>query len=295
MQNTIRTPSDRIFLLITYVFIAICTAAALYPLVYTFSMSISGPVHVARNDIFLWPRGFSLQAYKLAFEDRDIWQSYGNTLWYTVVGTLISVVTTVISAYPLSRKQFFLRRKLMKFVVFTMYFSGGLVPQFILITQLGLYNTRWACILPYTISAYNLIVCRSFFESIPDALEEAAVIDGASHYKILLRVFIPLSAPIIAVLTLFYAVGQWNAYFAAMMYLTNTSLHPVQMYLRKVLVLADTESAMGNAAMGGFERSIATQQLKYAVIIITVLPILVLYPFLQKHFVKGVMIGSVKG
>ena len=183
----------------------------------------------------------------------------------------------------------------MRFIIITMYFSGGLIPQFLLMTNLGLYNTRWACILPYLISAWNLIVCRSFFESIPDTLEEAASIDGASQYRTLFSIYLPLSLPIVAVLTLFYAVGQWNGYFAAMMYLPNSDLHPIQMYIRKILILSNAQSSMGSSVMGGFERSLTTQQLKYAVIIVAVAPILVVYPYVQKYFVKGVMVGSIKG
>lgn len=289
-----RTAADRAYLGFVYLFVIMCSFIALYPMVYTFSMSISSPEHVALNDIFFLPKGFSLQAYKLVFEDNEIWGAYMNTIWYTVVGTVLSVVLTVLSAYPLSRKRFFLRKKLTLFVMFTMYFSGGMIPMFLLITKIGLYNTRWACIFPYLISAWNLIVCRSFFESIPETLGEAASIDGASPYKIFSKIYLPLSKPIIAVMTLFYAVGQWNGYFAAMMYLPNSDLHPIQMYLRKILILSNTQSSMGNSAMGGFERSLATQQLKYAVIIVTILPILAIYPCVQKHFVKGVMIGSIK-
>lgn len=289
-----KTAGDRVYITIVNLFVILCTLIAVYPLIYTISMSISEPIHVAQNDIFLLPKGFSTQAYKLVFDDPEIWRTYYNTLWYTVVGTALSVVLTVVSAYPLSRKRFFLRKKLMFFVLFTMYFSGGLVPQFLLVNSLGLYNTRWACIFPYLISAWNLIVCRSFFESIPDTIEEAALIDGASQYTILFKIFIPLSMPIVAIMILFYAVGQWNAYFSAMMYLPNADLHPIQMYLRKVLILSNTQSAMGNT-MGGLERSLTTQQLKYAVIVVAVLPILAVYPFLQKYFVKGVMVGSIKG
>lgn len=290
-----KTIGDRLYLVVVYAFILLCSIAALYPLVYTFSMSISSAEHIARNDILLFPKGFSLKSYEMVFEDKEIWGAYYNTLWYTFVGTLTSVVLTVLTAYPLSRKRFFMRRGLMKFIMITMYFSGGLIPQFLLITKLGLYNTRWACIFPYLISAWNLIVCRSFFESIPDTLEEAASIDGASHYRTLFSVYLPLSKPIIAVMTLFYAVGQWNAYFAAMMYLPDSTLHPIQMYIRKILILSNTQSSMGSASMGGFERSLATQQLKYSVIIVTVLPILLVYPYLQKYFVKGVMVGAIKG
>lgn len=285
---------DKAFLICIYIFVILCSFVALYPLIYTFSMSISGAEHIAKNDILFFPKGFSTQAYKLVFEDKEIWGAYGNTLWYTTVGTVTSLVITLISAYPLSRRRFFLRRKLMMFVMFTMYFSGGLVPMFLLINNLGLYDTRWACIFPYLISAWNLIVCRSFFESIPDSLEEAACIDGASPYKIFYKIFLPLSKPIIAVMTLFYAVGQWNGYFASMLYQVDQKLHPIQMYLRKILILSNTSSATGASAMGGFERSLATQQLKYAVIIVTILPILAVYPYLQKYFVQGVMVGSIK-
>ncbi len=290
-----RTAADRVFMGFIYVFIFLCTAAALYPMIYTLSMSISGPEHIAVNDIYLLPKGFSTDAYKLVFADREIWSAYYNTLWYTVVGTVLSVVLTVVGAYPLSRKRFFMRRGMMRFIIITMYFSGGLIPQFLLMTNLGLYNTRWACILPYLISAWNLIVCRSFFESIPDTLEEAASIDGASQYRTLFSIYLPLSLPIVAVLTLFYAVGQWNGYFAAMMYLPNSDLHPIQMYIRKILILSNAQSSMGSSVMGGFERSLTTQQLKYAVIIVAVAPILVVYPYVQKYFVKGVMVGSIKG
>ena len=285
---------DRVYLVAVYIFVIVCSFIALYPMLYTLSMSISGAEHVARNDIFLLPKGFSLQAYKMVFEDKEIWGAYANTIWYTVVGTGLSVALTMISAYPLSRRRFFLRKKLMLFVVFTMYFSGGMIPMFLLINKIVLYNTRWACIFPYLISAWNLIVCRSFMESIPETLEEAASIDGASPYMIFWKIFLPLSKPVLAVMTLFYAVGQWNAYFAAMMYLPDANLHPIQMYLRKILILSNAQSSMGGSSMGGFERSLATQQLKYAVIIVTILPILVIYPCVQKYFVKGVMVGSIK-
>ncbi len=293
-RKTKQSFSDRMYMIIVCIFVIICTFIALYPMVYTLSMSISGAEHVAKNDIFFFPKGFSTQAYELVFQDKEIWGAYMNTIWYTVVGTVLSVVLTMISAYPLSRRRFFLRRKLMLFVMFTMYFSGGLIPMFLLINKIGLYNSRWSCIMPYLISAWNLIVCKSFLESIPETLEEAAAIDGASPYTTFARIFLPLSKPIIAVMTLYYAVGQWNGYFAAMMYLPDADKHPIQMYLRKILILSNTQSSMGGSSMGGFERSLATQQLKYAVIIVTILPILAIYPFVQKYFVKGVMIGSIK-
>ena len=200
---------------------------------------------------------------------------------------------TITMAYPLSRKEFFIRRPIMKFVTFTMFFSGGLVPLFIMVNKLGLYNSRMAVILPYAISTYNLIVCRTFFEGIPDSLIESAKLDGASDLRVLWAVVLPLSSAIIAVLVLFYAVGHWNSYFPAMLYIPKNDLQPVQVYLIRVLI-QDSE-ALAEEGSAGFSRALIVQQLKYAVIIVTVLPIAILYPFLQKHFVQGVMIGAVKG
>lgn len=294
-QESRKNTSDRVYLAHVYLFIIVCTVMAIYPMIYTISMSVSGPEHIAVNDIWLLPKGFSLDSFRLVFDDHEIWQSYYNTLWYTVIGTSLSVALTVLSAYPLSRRRFVFRRILMKFVFITMFFSGGLIPSFLLITNLGLYNTRWACILPYLINAWNLIVCRNFFEGIPDTIEEAASIDGASHFRTLISIYVPLCKPIIAVMILFYAVGQWNAYFSALMYLPDSTLHPIQMYIRKILVLSNMPTSMGATTMGGYERSLVTQQLKYAVVVVAVLPILIVYPYLQKYFVKGVLIGSIKG
>lgn len=282
------------FDVVNYTLLALFSFAMLYPFVYTFSMSISSPVYAVQNVIVLLPKGFSLESYKLVFRDSEIWRSYYNTLWYTGVGTSINVFLTVLSAYPLSKKQYFLRNTLMIFVAFTMFFSGGLIPSFILVTQLGLYNTRWAIILPGAISAWNLILARTFFESIPESMDEAAVIDGASQLRILTRIYLPLSMPIIAVLVLFYAVGHWNSYFSALLYLPDKTLQPMQLYLRKVLTMANNE-IIGSQMAIGYERSLATMQLKYTVVIVTILPIICVYPFLQKYFVKGVMIGAIKG
>ena len=277
-----------------YIVIIVALIVSVYPLIYTFSMSISEPIYVAKNDIILFPKGFSLESYKMVFENEDLLLAYYNTIWYVGVGTLLNVVMTILAGYPLSRKRFFLRRKLMFFITFTMFFSGGLIPSFILVSKLGIYNTRLAIILPVAINTWNLILCRTFFQSIPDSIEEAATIDGASHFKVLFKIFVPLSMPIIAVLILFYAVGHWNSYFSAMLYLPNSDLHPMQLYLRKVLLMANTE-IIGDKMPTGTERSLASLQLKYSVIIVATVPILCVYPFLQKYFVKGVMLGSLKG
>lgn len=285
---------SNLFDVFIYATLIFCVIITIYPLLYTLSMSISDPIAVARNEIFLFPKGFSLKSYGMVFQNKEIWVSYYNTLWYTSVGTAINVAITILSGYALSRKRFFLRKKLMMMIVFTMFFSGGLIPQFILVNNLHLYNTRWAIIIPSAINTFNLIICIIFFQGIPDSIEEAASIDGASQYRILFKIFIPLSMPIIAVLALFYAVGHWNSYFAAMIYLPNADLQPLQLYLRKVLILSNTQS-LSSSITGGYERSMATIQLKYSVIIVSMLPILCTYPFLQKYFIKGVMIGSIKG
>ena len=289
-----RTASDWILDSIVFTVVIFSMIITVYPFIYTLSMSISNPLYAASNMVFLWPRGFSIEAFRMIFDDAEIWRHYYNTLWYTGVGTTINVIVTVISAYPLSRKRFFLRRHLMKFIALTMFFSGGLVPMFILINSLGMFNTRWAIVVPAAISTFNLIICRSFFESIEDSLEDAARIDGASQFKILFRIFIPISKPIVAVLVLFYAVAHWNSFFPALLFLHDRALHPLQIYLRNVLVLA-TQAAVGDVGIGGLARSLAVLQLRYAVVIVTILPIICVYPFLQKYFVKGVMIGAVKG
>ena len=289
-----RKISDHVFDTVVSIILIFAGLITLYPMLYTISMSISEPIYAMRNEVYLFPKGFSVESYKMVFENQEVLTAYLNTLWYTGVGTTINILMTVISAYPLSRKRFFIRNHLMVLVTFTMFFSGGMIPSFILINQLGLYNTRWAIVLPVAINTWNLILCRTFFQSIPDSLEEVATIDGASQFIILFKIFLPLSMPIIAVLILYYAVGHWNSYFSAILYLSDPDLQPMQIYLRKVLILANT-SIIGDKMTTGTERSMATLQLKYSIILVATLPILVVYPFLQKYFVKGVMIGSIKG
>jgi putative aldouronate transport system permease protein len=264
-----------------------------YPIFYTMSMSISDDLHVIKNSVWLLPKGFTLNGYELVFENPDVWRSYYNTIWYTVIGTLINVLLTVISAYPLAQKQFFARKALMFFAAFTMFFSGGIIPLFILINKLGMYNTRWAMILPGAISAWNLIIARTFMMSIPYSLQESAKIDGANEIKILFRIIIPLCMPIIAVLTIFYAVFHWNSFFNALLFIPDTKLQPLQIYLRKVLVLGQSDALLDTVP--GISRTAIGVKIRYCVIVVSILPILCVYPFFQKHFVKGVMIGAIKG
>jgi putative aldouronate transport system permease protein len=264
----------------------------LYPFLYVFSMSISAPEHVIARDVYFWPRGFGLDGYRLALQNPTIWRSYYNTIWYTLVGTCLNVVMTILAAYPLSRDNFILRRPVSIMITITMFLSGGMIPFFIIVSRMGLYNTRLAMILPFAVSAWNILIARTFYSQISESLAEAAKIDGANEFQILLRIMLPLSKAIMAVLALFYAVGYWNSYFWALVFLRNPDLQPLQIYLYKILIQLQQDT------MGGMQinisRAAATEQLKYAAIMITILPILAIYPLLQKHFVKGVMIGAIK-
>ncbi|MCU6712811.1 carbohydrate ABC transporter permease [Paenibacillus sp. J5C_2022] len=289
LQKTIGERLSDLFIIGVNLLVIVVT---LYPFLYVLSMSISDPVFAMRKEVYLFPKGFSVEAYGIVFENPDIWIAYYNTLWYTIVGTSISVVVTVMAAYPLSRSTFFARNPLMFFFAFTMFFTGGLIPTYIIVNSLNLYDTRWAVILPGAISAFNIIIARTFFQSIPESLQESAKIDGANEARILWSIMLPLSKPITAVLVLFYAVGYWNNYFSSLIYLSNAKLQPLQLYLFKILV--KQQDSLMEGMTDQFERALVGTQVKYAAIMVTILPIICLYPFLQKYFVKGVMIGAVK-
>jgi putative aldouronate transport system permease protein len=278
--------------IITTTILILLAVICVCPFLYVFSMSLSAPEHVMKRDVFFWPRGLGLDGYRLALQNPTIWRSYYNTIWYTVVGTLLNVTMTVLAAYPLSRNNFIFRRHLSIMITITLFLSGGMIPFFIIVSSLGLYNTRWAMIFPFAVGAWNIIIARTFYAQIPESLMEAATIDGANELQIFIRIIIPLSKPILAVLALFYAVGHWNSYFWALVFLREADIQPLQLYLYKILIQLREDLAGG--AQIGISRAAATEQLKYAATILTVLPILVLYPFLQKYFLKGVMIGAVK-
>lgn len=277
---------------ITCIMLAVIVVC-LYPLLYVFSMSISDPLAAARQEVWLWPKGFSLQSYKLVIDNPDIWTAYANTIFYTVVGTALNVVVTLLIAYPLSRRYFVLRMPLTLMIVFTMLFKGGLIPTFTLVNRLGLYDTRLVLILLGAVGVWYVLIARTFFESIPETVIESAKLDGANDMVILWRIVAPLSMPIIAVLILFYAVEHWNSYFSALIYLPSKELQPLQLYLVKVLV--DNTQSVADSIVASEEKSLAIMQVKYSIIIVSTLPILLVYPFLQKYFVKGVMIGAIKG
>lgn len=267
----------------------------IYPIYYIFIVSISDGNLVTRGLIHLYPRDITFDAYKVVFSDPSIWRAYGNTVLYTVVGTAINVVMTALCAYPLSRKDFYGRNLFIFMVTLTMFLSGGLIPLYLVVQKLGLINSMWALVLPPAISVFNMIIMKTYFEGIPMALQESAYLDGANEVKVLFKIIIPLAMPVMATMVLFYAVYHWNSFFSALIYLNSSEKFPVQVLLRNIVIageFADQTADIGSASSNF--RVVATNY-KFAVIIITVLPILVVYPYLQKYFVKGAMIGALKG
>lgn len=285
---------DKIFDICVWILILIAVCVTLYPFLYVISISISSGTAVSKGEVFLWPIGFELDTYKIVMKNKQLWTSYGNTFIYTVFGTFMNVVFTCIAAYPLSRKQFFLRKKLNFFIAFTMYFSGGLIPGYMVVTGLGLYNSRLSMIIPFLLSTYNVMICRSAMEAIPEDLFENASLEGANDFQILVKIAIPLIKPTLAVLTLYYAVARYNDFFNAMLYLGKTELQPLQMYLRKTLILASTDILKSAGATGAAAAAQSTLKIRYVCIVIATLPILAICPFLQKYLVKGTMLGAVK-
>jgi len=287
-----KTPSDIVFFCFTHFFVFFVMIITLYPFVFIASASISDPGMVTRMEVWLFPKGINFDSYERVIKEEQLWVSYRNTIWYVLVGTTINLVMTTLLAYPLSRRRFQGRRILMIAITFTMFFSGGMVPSFILVRSLGLINTRWALVIPSAISTYYLIITRTFFEGIPESMHEMATIDGAGELRIFIQMFLPLSMPILATLTLFYAVGHWNAYFIAMLYLSREYLYPLQIFLRKILLMYEANDLMLDIQL---DRRDISRTIRYATIMISTLPIICVYPFVQKYFVKGVMIGAIKG
>jgi len=291
-----RSSGDKMFDAVNMTLLGIISIIVLYPLVFVLSASISDPAAVLGGDMWLLPKGITFEGYAKVFDNSDLLNSYGNTIFYTTLGTAINLVMTVMAAYPLSKRDFRGRNLLMGVMVFTMFFSGGLVPTYLLVKQLGMTNTFWALVIPNAVSVYNIIIMRTFFQSsIPGEIQEAAAIDGCSELRILRSVVLPLSMPILAVMVLFYSVGHWNAYFNALIYLTDRADYPLQLILREILIQGQMEE-MVNVGDSSHAKTLLDQEaIKYAVVVVANLPILMLYPFLQKYFVKGVMIGALKG
>ena len=296
-KKKIRDPlEDRILYIVVTIVLILFTLIVLYPLIYVVSSSFSAGWAVSTGRVVLLPVDPTLEGYKTVFAHRYIGSAYRNTIFYTVVGTVINIIVTVTCAYPLSRRDFPCRGFFMKLFLFTMFFSGGLIPTYILMSKIKFVNTVWAMLIPGALSVYNMILVRTFLQnSIPLELLEASQIDGCSDVHYFFRIMLPLSKPVIAVVTLYYAVGHWNSYFSAMIYLNDQQLYPLQLILRQILVanqisledLVDVEEMIAKQGLSDI--------LKYALIVVSTAPILCVYPFIQRYFIKGVMIGSVKG
>ena len=292
-RHHLKTNDSRISDVFIYVVCILAALITVYPFYYVIINSFSDAGEVLRRNVWIVPLEPTLTAYEELLKETEVFVAYGNTIWYTVVGTVLNVFFTVMAAYALSIKTFCLRRFVSLFVTITMFVSGGIIPTYIIVTRTGLYNSRWSLVIPTLVSAYNLIIARSYMESIPYELTESAKLDGANDFTILWRIIAPVAKPIISLLVIYYAVGHWNEYFNHMIYLKNRELKPIQLYLRDILV--SEANATSQQAVTGNQKTMLYEALKFSNIVITVLPITIIYPFFQKHFVQGAMIGSVKG
>lgn len=275
---------------IVMLFIVVVT---LYPFVYMAAVSLSKDIYVLKNEVTLWPKGLNFKMYELVFSNNQIWIAYKNTIIYVVLGTVIALIITAFGAYALSRKDMMFSRTFTLLIIFTMFFSGGMIPTFLVVRELGLVDTVWGMVLPGAVSTWNLIIMRTFFSGIPKDLEESGRMDGLTDIGVFIRIVAPLSKPVFATIGLFYAVGLWNNFYFPLLYLRNPDLFPLQVYLRN-LILAGSVSSGQVTSIGG-DNLVVEDSLKFATIMVSTLPILIVYPFIQKYFVKGVMIGAIKG
>ena len=290
-----QSASDKLLDIVVWIVVAFAVIVTAYPFLYVVSVAFSDGAAVARGDVYLFPVGFSLETFKMVMNYDQLWVAYGNSIFYTIVGTVCNVIFTCLAAYPLSRKRFFLRRKLNFFVAFTMYFSGGLIPTYMVVTGLGLYNSRLAMILPVLLSTYNMMICRSAMEAVPEDLFECASLEGANDFYMLTRIAVPLVKPTLAVLTLYYAVARYNDFFNAMLYLGKSELQPLQMFLRRILILSSAEVLQQAGTAGAAAAAQNTLKIRYVCIVLAAVPIFCITPFVQKYLVSGTMLGAVKG
>ncbi|WP_054023150.1 carbohydrate ABC transporter permease [Bacillus sp. FJAT-28004] len=288
-----RTVGGRLFDIINITALILFAVLAMLPFLYIVFNSFMSSEEFARRGVVFFPKEFSLDAYRYIFSTNTIVRSLLNTIFITLAGTAINIIFTSLMAYPLSRRELHGRRPIMLMIIFSMLFSGGMIPAFLVVKALGLMNSLWALLLPGAISAFNLIILKNFFQQMPDGIEEAAKIDGCNDVGILIKIVLPLSLPAIATFSLFYAVGHWNSFFTAILYINDTAKWPIQVLLRQVVIMA--EGGIGDASQMSESLAIPAQSVKMAVITVSTLPILMVYPFLQKHFAKGVLLGSVKG
>ncbi|GIP33469.1 carbohydrate ABC transporter permease [Paenibacillus sp. J2TS4] len=288
---------DRIFDITIYTILTIITLGTLYPLIYIVSASLSDPMSIVKGEVWLLPKNLNLDAYRKVFQNSDILMGYRNSLIYLVVGTTINIVMTTMGAYALSRKDLKGRNVLALIFTFTLLFNGGLIPTYLVFkNMLGLYNNLWVMVIPSAISVWNMIIMRTYFQTaIPNELHEAAFIDGCNNIRTLVSIVLPLSMPIIAVMTLYYGVAHWNSYFTALIYLHDSWRQPLQMVIRSILIQEDMYAMAGGEGESIVEQLLLIEGMRYAVIVVSSIPMLLLYPMVQKHFVKGVMVGAVKG
>ncbi|MCS7464359.1 carbohydrate ABC transporter permease [Paenibacillus doosanensis] len=285
---------ERIFDWSVHIILLLLVVIALYPLLHVAFSSLSDANQIIAHKGLLWkPLGFSLEAYKNVFDNPGIFTGYRNTLFIVVCGVIINLFVTALGAYVLSRKNVMWNKVFIFLVVLTMFFNGGLIPLYLVVKNVGLINSLWATIIPFAVNTFNLIIMRTAFMSVPESLEESAKIDGANHFTILFKIIIPLSMPVIAVMILYYAVEKWNGWFYASIFIKDRDLYPLQLILREILLANSTDSmSSGAAAADKFQIG---ETIKYATIMVATVPILCVYPFVQKYFVKGVMVGALKG
>jgi multiple sugar transport system permease protein/putative aldouronate transport system permease protein len=287
---------DKAFSFVNYTFLTLILITVTYPLVFVLSASVSQAHAVAAGRVFLWPVGFTLDGYMAVFRHPLIMSGYMNSIINTVVGTALNVFLTMVAAYPLSRKDFYGRNVIMMVFTITMFINGGLIPTFMLVRDLGMINTRWSMIIPGALSVWNVILTRTFLQAnIPDELLEASKMDGCSDFTFLFRVVIPLSGPILAVITLFYAIGHWNQFFAALIYLSNPNLFPLQLVLRDILIQNQLPAGVIMDPVLQQQMDNIRELLRFSLIVVASAPMLIVFPFVQRFFVKGVMIGAIKG
>ncbi len=287
---------DQLFNLVNYTILTVFLVVVLYPLIYVVSASFSDGAAVIAGKVVLWPVDFSVAAYQKIFAYERVWTGYGNSLYYAVVGTLLNVGMTLIAAYPLARRDLYGRGLILGLFVFTMFFNGGLIPSYLLVRDLDMLNTRSALIIPQALSVWNLIIAITYFRSaIPPELLEAAQLDGCNDFQYFARILLPLSTPLIAVLSLFYAIGHWNQFFSALIYLSKENLYPLQIILRDILIQSQVDMNMVDDMKTMAAKQAMRELMKYALIVVASVPVLMIYPFVQKYFVRGIMLGSIKG
>ncbi|SDC48731.1 putative aldouronate transport system permease protein [Paenibacillus sp. UNCCL117] len=287
----IRTKGENWFAVFNVAILSLVSLSMILPFIHIAAKSLSSEAYVLAKDVILWPKGLNLESYRYVLTNKQFFDSFTNSVFITVVGTAISMLLTVLAAYPLSKRNLPYGRGLMLLFVITMFFSGGLIPTYLVVKEVGLLNTLWSLILPGALAPFNLILIRNFFLSLPETLEESARIDGASNWRILWSLYIPLSMPALATISMFYAVGYWNSFFQAMMYITERRWMPLQMFLLQLV----TDERTADTAILDVFRDITPETIRAAAILCVVIPILCVYPFIQKYFVKGVMLGAVKG